>query len=245
MGKSYDAILFVLSAPSIAGATLQAIQAETLSKTDLPAKLIRVEQEGETLLEALDDLRSQGALAIRVQPIGFPFPENLLSWLPGVLSFWQTQAGNDGISVVLATAGHKIPGFMQQIIQKSLDLPLPPVSDLQIAPSLGKPGWQNPPDFDYHLLICVGPRCQIHGATPFVHRLEQKIRRAGIRKRCLITKTNCLYPCNRGPVLALYPHGDWYHLPDEGSLDLFVNRVLLNKQSLPEYRYHHARLAAV
>ena len=245
MDKSYDAILFVLSAQSISGATFQIIQTEITCLTDLPAKLIRLEQEGSSLFEALDQLRSDGAQAIRVQPIGFPFPENLLNWLPGVLSFWQAQAENSAVSVTLAATGNQVAAFTRQILQQSVDLPLPPVSDVPIAPALGKPGWQNPPDFDYHLLVCVGPRCQIYGATPFVQKLEQTIRRAGIRKRCLITKTNCLYPCNRGPVLALYPQGDWYHLPDQDSIDQFVTRVLLQQQPLSEYRYHRARLAAV
>lgn len=239
----FDAMVLAISAPSISGRALRAIETEALNASDLPARFVRLEEEGANLFDAMDSLRDEGCSNILVRPIGFPFPENLKHWIPGVLASWLERSENASVHLSLSSDCGDKPDFIQKIIKHLISDP-DHVTDIDgVASSLGKPGWNQPPDYDYHLLVCVGPRCQVRGSTPFLQRLQSKIRIAGLQKRCLITRTNCIYPCNQGPVLALYPHGDWYRLPEEASLQRFVDEALVNSQPVQDFIFHHARLA--
>lgn len=240
---SKDAYLLALSAPSISAKTLRQIELRAGKASDLPLRLVRLEEEGPSVFEALDALRADHCRTIHVVPIGFPFPENLLVWLPGILASWSERPENAGIELTLARESNKNPELIEHIVQKSISQAELGKDIKVVKPSLGKPGWNNPPDFDFHLLVCVGPRCQIHGSSPFLQLLQGAIRRAGLQNRCLITRTGCIYPCNKGPVLVLYPHGDWYQLADEQSLSRFVKEVLGQGLRLPEFIFHRARLA--
>ena len=81
-------------------------------------------------------------------------------------------------------------------------------------PSLGKPGWDLPPAHEVHILVCTGPRCHLRDAGGLPQILKAKCAEAGISDRCLTTRTGCIYPCNQGPVVVLYPTDEWFHLPD-------------------------------
>ena len=107
-----------------------------------------------------------------------------------------------------------------------------------VKPSLGKPGWQDPPDFTHHLLVCTGPRCQYRDAASLLHVLKDETTRQGIASQCLTARTGCLFPCNQGPMVALYPRGEWYRLPDAQSVARFVTRVLIAGQTLPDLLIH-------
>ncbi len=238
-----DGLLIAISAPSINAKSLQQIRAEALKASKLPTRFVRLEGEGANLFQALDGLREAQCRHIHVQPVGFPFPENLKAWLPGVLASWQERSENKTTQVGLGTDGANKPELIQLIIKAMTDQPHPVTDISTITPSLGRPGWNLPPDFDFHLLVCVGPRCQVHGSSPFLQRLQQQIRKAGLQKRCLVTKTGCIYPCNKGPVLALYPHGDWYRLTNEASLERFVQEALLQNSPVPDLIFYRARLA--
>ncbi|WP_316858602.1 (2Fe-2S) ferredoxin domain-containing protein [uncultured Cohaesibacter sp.] len=240
-----DAILLALSAPSISAKTLRTIETAALEASPRPARIVRLEEEGPSLFDALDALCKEGARSIRVQPIGFPFPENLKAWIPGALASWGDNPANRDIHLTFGMDNNQSPDLIRHFVERTLAQEGDVAEIGSVAPSLGKRAWDMPPDFDFHLLVCVGPRCQVHGATPFLQMLQTEVRKAGLQKRCLITRTSCIYPCNKGPVLVLYPHGDWYRLPDEQSIKRFVSEALLGGTPLPEFIFHHARLAQV
>ena len=73
--------------------------------------------------------------------------------------------------------------------------------------------------------------------------LKEELKAAGVLDRCLTTRTGCIYPCNRGPVLALYPHGHWYRLPDLTATRRFVREVLVEGGTAADLRFHIARAA--
>ncbi|MEM9523923.1 MAG: hypothetical protein AAF982_07995 [Pseudomonadota bacterium] len=50
-------------------------------------------------------------------------------------------------------------------------------------------------------------------AKALSNRAPERLEAAGVFDRCLTPRTECIYPCNRGPVLALYPRGHWYRPP--------------------------------
>ncbi|MBF9052108.1 (2Fe-2S) ferredoxin domain-containing protein [Roseobacter sp. HKCCD9010] len=238
-----DAILFVVSAYSLSKGALDRLEAAATRATSRPARLIRLEETSPSLIDALDTMRAEGHRRIRVQPLGIPFPEGLLTWLPGVVADWRTRGENGDTCLELGADPAHHADALAAFTASSLAHPDPAKPIEGVAPRLGKPGWNDPPDFEFHLLVCTGPRCAIHGAASFTHMLKDELKAAGVFDRCLTTRTGCIYPCNRGPVLALYPHGHWYQLPDVAATRRFVREVLVNGGTADDLRFHTARAA--
>lgn len=234
-------VLFACSAPNLSKGGFRRLQTACAAATDRPHLLIRLEDIGTSLFEALDEMRLCGARAIRVQPIGLPFPESLLAWLPGVLAHWQGRAANAGMVVTLGPEPSRLAAGPADMLATLL---LAPAASVQgVTPALGKPGWDDPPDFDFHLLVCTGPRCQLRDAASLSHILKAECAEAGIAHRCLTTTTGCIYPCNKGPVVAVYPQGDWFHLPDRAAARRLVREGLCAGRALPDLHFHTARRA--
>ncbi|MEM1264767.1 MAG: (2Fe-2S) ferredoxin domain-containing protein [Pseudomonadota bacterium] len=239
--KDADAILFVVSAYSLSKGALDRLEAAAIRAAACPARLIRLEDMGPSLIDALDAMRLEGHRRIRVQPLGLPFPEGLLAWLPGVMADWRTRAQNADTWLELGPDPARHPDALEAFMASSLAHPDPAKPIEGVAPRLGKPGWNDPPDFEFHLLVCTGPRCAIHGASSFAHMLKDELKAQGVFDRCLTTRTGCIYPCNRGPVLALYPHGHWYRLPDRAATRRFVRDVLVTGGTADDLRFHTAK----
>lgn len=235
-------VLFACSSTNLSTGNFRRLEAICAAATEKPQQLIRLEGGmGRSLFEALDEMRRDGAQVIRLQPIGLPFPESLLNWLPGVLSHWQSRATNAGITVTLGPEPSRAGVGSAQMLQALLEESATSIET--VKPALGKPGWENPPDFDFHLLICTGPRCQMRDAASLSHILKAECAEAGIAKRCLTTTTGCIYPCNKGPVVAVYPQGDWFHVPDRAAARRLVREVLCAERPLPDLHFHTARRA--
>lgn len=236
-------MLFVVSAYSLSARAFARLEAACIANADGPVRVIRLEGTGPSLIETLDDLRRDGARDIRVQPFGMPFPEGLMTWLPGVLADWRTRGHNTDTIVSLGPDPATDEATLAQLATASLAHPHTAKSVERVRPSLGKPGWNLPPDYEFHLLACTGPRCAMHGAASFIDMLKDELRQAGVADRCLTTRTGCIYPCNKGPVLVLYPHGHWFRLPDRVATRRFVREVLVQGGDAPDLRFHTAKAA--
>lgn len=238
-----EAILFVVSAYSLSKGALRRLEDAALAATPVPARLIRLEETGPNLIEALDAMRAEGHRHIRVQPLGVPFPEGLLTWLPGVMADWRMRGPNADTRLELGPDPSRDARALTYFAASCLAHPDPATLVDGVTPKLGKPGWNDPPDFEFHLLVCTGPRCAIHGAASFTHMLKDELKAAGVFDRCLTTRTGCIYPCNRGPILALYPQGHWYQLPDLAAVRRFVREVLVDGGTGDDLRFHTAKAA--
>lgn len=234
----FDAVLFVISAPNLSKRAQDNFQRQTLAATRLPSMLIRLEGTGPNLPQGLDALSNSGARHILVQPLGMPFSESMLAWLPGAIAKWQD---NKTVEIALGrTAGTSL-----DVIAASVAWALQHAGEAipvrGTTPSLGKRGRQHPPDFTHHLLVCTGPRCHYRDAASLLDALKDETARQGISGDCLTTRSGCLFPCNQGPMVALYPRGEWYRLPDRDSVRRFVTAVLVEGQSLPDLLIHTAK----
>lgn len=238
-----EAVLFVVSAYSLSKRALDRLEAAARSAAVGRAHLIRLEETGPSLIDALDTMRAEGHRRIRVQPLGIPFPEGLMTWMPGVMADWRMRGQNADTWLELGPDPATDADALTAFATAALVHPEPAKPIDGIIPRLGKPGWNDPPDFEFHLLVCTGPRCAIHGAASFTHMLKDELKVAGVFDRCLTTRTGCIYPCNRGPVLALYPHGHWYRLPDQTATRRFVREVLVDGGAADDLRFHTARVA--
>lgn len=236
-----DAIIFAISAPNLSKGRLEQLQRDTAAASPVPSLLIRLEGTETSLPEALDQLYSSGRRRILVQPLGVPFTESLLAWLPGAISHWRLDRNIGDVDIRVGRELGTDPDQLRQAVAWSLAHASEATVTADKKPSLGKPGWQNPPDFTHHILVCTGPRCQYRDAASLLHSLKQETNRQGISDQCLTARTGCLFPCNQGPMVALYPRGEWYQLPNSDAVERFVRDVLVAGGTLPDRLIHTAK----
>lgn len=238
-----SATLFVVSAYALSTRALTRIEHAAGASAHGDTRLIRLEETGPSLIDALNSLRADGYRDILVQPLGLPFSEGILAWLPGVLAHWRQRGDNADTVVSLGPDPATDTDALARFISAARNHPDPVHNVEHVRPSLGKPRWNTPPDFTFHLLICTGPRCAVHGAQPLAQMLKEELKTAGVFDQCLTTRTGCIYPCNRGPVLALYPHGQWFCLPDRHAIRRFVIDVLVNGGRADDLCFHTTQAA--
>lgn len=77
------------------------------------------------------------------------------------------------------------------------------------------------------LLICLGAGCVSSGSELIKKRLEEKIKEKGLEAEIRIIGTGCMGPCERGPVMMIYPEGVFYQRVTLDDVDAIVEQHLL------------------
>lgn len=78
-----------------------------------------------------------------------------------------------------------------------------------------------------NVLVCMGAGCVSAGSEQIKKELENKIREKGIDAEVKIIGTGCMGPCERGPLIVIYPEGTFYQKVSLGDVDLIVDEHLL------------------
>ncbi|MFN4101646.1 MAG: (2Fe-2S) ferredoxin domain-containing protein [Pararhodobacter sp.] len=236
MSLAPDHLILCVSQPSLSaraeGRSLAALHRAGRTVFDGPVTAVRLEGPGPGLAAALRAARDGGARRVRVQPVGFPLAANILAWLPGAVAhFAATEAGDMAVDLADPPEPEEAAVALAPLLAccRSRDA-------RTLRPALGKPGWQYLPAFDTHILVCTGPRCAFLGSGTLQARLKARLAETGLAERCLVTTTGCLFPCNQGPVLAVYPRGLWFRVPDEAALRALVCEVIGKGLDLPRLR---------
>lgn len=235
---SPDAILYLVSQAYVSAKRLRALKAGLIQATALPARVARMEGAEAGPMSALDELVRNGARAILVQPVGLPFSDSLGAWLSGAIGHWLRM--NPTIEVALAPDQVAADEVLAAVTTAALAHAgkARPVSPDDAE--LDNPGWQDPPPFRHHLLVCSGPRCNFREAGSVKDALVEALRREGVYDDCLIALTGCLFPCNQGPLVAVYPAGHWYRLVTPEDVARFA-AALAAGSSIPELIIHEVR----
>ncbi len=239
-----DAIVYVI-APAYLGAGRARRLADGLcADTPVPARVVRLTGRGENLPEALDAMTSAGARHLHVQPVGLPFSDSVAAWLPGALSYWLQTRAPSNVTASLGEDQCTSAATLATVSHQAIDPAHPAKPIATVPPSLGKPGWDHVPAFEHHLLVCTGPRCHFRDAPSVRAELTDALRASGLWQRCVVSETSCLIPCNRGPIVAHYPRGRWFRLPDRAAVRHFIDTVLLKGGDAPELVIHDISAAA-
>lgn len=113
------------------------------------------------------------------------------------------------------------------------------LSCVGVADLPGRHAWSEIPSHEQRLLLCNGPRCTRRGALDLWKTLRQRLKAAG-RLQCAggvhITRTQCQFPCDLGPVASLYPAGEWYRVRDQAETIRLVDERLVEGRAVPELR---------
>lgn len=236
-----DAILFLVSQPYLSARRFRQLQDGLTRVADLPVRVVRMERAGQSAMDALDLLASAGARNILVQPVGLPFSDSLMAWLPGALGQWQREKAIAGLSLKLATDQIDDPHVLGAVFTSALER----ASDAQPVDdetgSINGNGWDEVPPSSDHLLVCTGPRCTYRRSGMLRDVLNEELSRNGVMRQTLVATTGCLFPCNRGPVVAHYPAGRWYRLESEAAVAQFVKTVLVERRPLPDLVIHEVK----
>ncbi|MFH1139473.1 MAG: (2Fe-2S) ferredoxin domain-containing protein [Pseudomonadota bacterium] len=84
---------------------------------------------------------------------------------------------------------------------------------------------------DYHFLLCLSFRgleakgkCVKKGSPDLLPYLESELADRGISGLC--TSAGCMKYCDQGPIMVVYPRGDWYGGVDsEEAVDEILDAV--------------------
>lgn len=217
-----DARIYLISATYVSNNRYKELADTLVEASPCPALAVRLDTEGDGMWRALDEFTVRGARRIELRPIGLPFSQSLEKWLPGAAGSWLARQGAMAPELFLAKPAQADVRVIKSAARARVQLKqVKPQEDGEI----GK-GWDNPPDFKHHLLVCTGPRCHLKDAPDLAAALKKELGRQRLTSDCLVTTTGCLFPCNRGPVVVHYPLGNWYRLNDRSELRQFVSDAL-------------------
>lgn len=233
-----DAVIICISQQHLSAARQRELTDAVVAGSPVPAVLVRLEGTGPHLGEALDELAAAGHRTILVQPLGLPFSQSLAAWLPGALAHWRADRQRSDITLLLGPNQIVDSETIGRLVSESIVAEAAVPVDENQRPSLGKPGWNQPPPFRHHLIVCTGPRCHFRGAANLKLALAEELARTGLASDCLVAVSGCLYPCNQGPLLAAYPRGEWYRLLDRADVTRFVETVIGQNQPVPDLIVH-------
>ena len=90
------------------------------------------------------------------------------------------------------------------------------------------------PHYKTHVFICTNQKsenkqcCANNNAAEMVAYAKQRAAELGITKeaRFRISSSGCMGRCAEGPVLAVYPQGDWYTYSCKEDIDRMLTSVL-------------------
>ncbi len=195
-----------------------------------------LEQGGPSLPQALDSCQRAGAGTIVVLPVFLPLEAATRNWLRFLARRWLERL--PAPARVLLAGSFDNPGNLAAAAAESVNLALH--SGAAVAASGGQagapdPDWSVIPPHTYHVLFCQGPRCTAAGAAEVGAYLRTRLKDAGLDHgpgHVLAARTGCLYPCNLGPVMVVYPEGTWYCGLDEDAVSRIVDRHFLNGETV-------------
>lgn len=78
-----------------------------------------------------------------------------------------------------------------------------------------------------NVLVCMGAGCVSAGSELVKRELENKVREKGIDAEVKVIGTGCMGPCERGPLIVVYPEGTFYQKVTLSDVDLIVEEHLL------------------
>jgi (2Fe-2S) ferredoxin len=93
--------------------------------------------------------------------------------------------------------------------------------------------------YEKHVFVCTyGPWCNRDGDTDaIVRRLKQAIHRAGLKGRVRINRAGCFSQCGHGPMVVIYPAGNWYARVTPEDAEEIITEDVIGDRPVLRLRY--------
>ena len=168
-----------------------------------------------------------GARRVLIAPVFVPVDRSLREWLPKIVRRALKKQHLADVEVVLADPLGDHPALGEAVVRALADTEQG--EDVRAgAPARDRADrWLEAPPHRYHALFCVGPRCATLGSYELWLRLRERIAERELIQNpagVLSVRTSCLYPCNLGPIMVVYPDGTWYGALNERAIDQIVEQ---------------------
>ncbi|MEG6508863.1 (2Fe-2S) ferredoxin domain-containing protein [Methyloligella sp. 2.7D] len=194
---------------------------------------------GPSLPQVLDELMREGVRSAAIVTCMVPADPALSTWLAGALNQWRQDRGTE-MQVRLLPPVEQAIDLADAVAEL---LSQPESRDVALTePSLGKPGWSKVPEHNRQIYFCIGARCAHRLAQPLFQHLRAKMKQhralgAG-PERVMCVRCSCLFPCNLGPLMTVYPGGFWYGGLTEARIDRIVEEHLVGGTPVQEFIVH-------
>ncbi len=187
-----------------------------------------LEQGGPSLPDALDACIRAGVEKVVVLPAFMPVETATRNWLRFVARRWQEQSATSTPVIFTEPLGVQagVAEAAIELVREAAHAAAPP-APVGHKPGTPEPDWSVIPTHDHHVLFCHGPRCTASGAAElgaFFRKLLKDERMDEGPGQVLAARSGCLYPCNLGPLMVVYPEGIWYCGLDEAVLTQIVDQ---------------------
>lgn len=188
-----------------------------------------VDSGGPAFPAVLRRLADGGARRILIAPVFVPVDRSLREWLPRIVRRALKKQHLDSVVVLLAPALGEGPALGEAVV-RTLRAAEDGADVRADAPRDVANRWLRPPAHRYHAFLCEGPRCATLGSHELFTHLRERLTRCGLTasgnaagQGVLPVRSSCLYPCNLGPLMVVYPEGTWYGALNEGAIDRIVD----------------------
>jgi len=86
-----------------------------------------------------------------------------------------------------------------------------------------------------HVLVCVDPECQRHGAHDVLAALQDEINESGLKNEVQVLETSRIGDCSQGPELMVYPEGVHYVGLSVDDIPYIVDEHLLKGRPVAKF----------
>ena len=197
-----------------------------------------LDQGTPALWSTLQACAAAGTRRILIAPVFIPMDRTLRIWLPKVIRRWLRRHPELEIEVLLADTLGDHTALGEAVCRVVAAAERRPDVRVGAPRDRGDPNWSVNPPHRYHALFCLGPRCSTHLAGDLYRHLGDRLAARGLDsgpEQVRTTQTGCLYPCNLGPVMVVYPEGAWYCALTPPMLDHIVEEHFLDGRVIADY----------
>ncbi|MEM9954838.1 MAG: (2Fe-2S) ferredoxin domain-containing protein [Chloroflexota bacterium] len=201
-----------------------------------------IDGKSPSLPDVLTDCISDTVEDVVIVPIYMPSDRRLDSWVSRVMQRWLYHHPNATFNIRLTEAIGDAPELavvVNQVIDRQYEQASQPLSPNHVSPN--SPEWSVLPVHLHHVLMCRCPRCNTAGAGDCASQLSQTLRENKIGdEHVLVAQTGCLYPCNLGPVMVVYPEAVWYAGLSPEAIKHIVQTHFIEGQIVADYARYPA-----